>query len=429
MKFKQCSVIAGTPKIMQMTYRASKFNTPSADETLVRTRDEGFALIVQIDKKLATGLSKQVRATLLMGRATLYEALGEPLMLEAAYEAYSFSKTANSAALVAVALHHFGRIKEANKYYKLAYSYPHEAGFEIDIGQEGALLSEYDKEGWLKAWKIVKKLKKRMVYAVGLPDWDGNPTKEVQIISEGGFGDLIINSRYLKMVKNKVEKVTVFLPPFFFEHGFVDLARLNDWWPETKVLTECKPKIPSAGFFDLPALFETTPETIPDTPIWRSIGNSVVVTSDRPRVGICWGAKAFETPLMPPGVYRTLTEEQATRIVQQTSHKIHWVNLQQNATSNLGIQDNPELKSWNDTATIISNLDAVVSVDTAVAHLSASLNKPTHVLLSGATDWKYGIGGDSCLWYPQMKLWRNNDFGFENTVSNIINAINEGSLF
>ena len=182
---------------MQLAYRATKFNTPDPGETLVRTRDEAFALIADLDRKLAGGLSKQVRATLLMGRATLYEALGDTKMLEAAQEAFAYTKTANSAALVAVALHHFGRLKEANMWYERAWKYPHEEGYEIDIGMEGALLSGGGANEWRKAWKIVKKLKKRMVYAAMLPDWNGKPCKEVQIISEGGFGDLIHNCRYL----------------------------------------------------------------------------------------------------------------------------------------------------------------------------------------------------------------------------------------
>ncbi len=203
-----------------MTYRATKINTPAKDETIVRTREEGFALIAQLDGKLAGSLRKEDRATFLAARATLYEALGDVKMLEAAQTAFSYCKTANTAALVAVALHHFGRLKEANMWYERAWRYPHEEGFEIDIGYEGALLSGGGAKEWLKAWKIVRRLKKRMVYAAMLPDWSGDPVDEVQIISEGGFGDLIHNCRYLPMIKDRgVKKVTVFLPQFFFDHG------------------------------------------------------------------------------------------------------------------------------------------------------------------------------------------------------------------
>ena len=409
-----------------MTYRATKVNTPSPDETLVRTREEGFALIAQIDHKLAGSLSKQTRATLLAGRATLYEALGDVKMLEAAQEAFQFSKTANTAALVAVALHHFGRLKEANMWYERAYKYPHESGYEIDIGYEGALLSGGGAKEWLKAWKIVLQLKKRMVYAAGLPTWDGKPTKHVQVISEGGFGDLIHNCRYLPLLKDRgVEKVTVYLPPFFFEHGFVDLARQNEWWPETKVLTECKPGIPSVGFFDLPAIFQTTPETIPDAPIWIAPSPFPFIKTDGfpiKRVGFVGAAKAFETPLCPKGIYRSLTDEQARKIVQSTWTEIEWISLQP-GENDFGIYQ-PEIKSWTDTADIIDGLDLVVTVDTAVMHLAASMDKPVWVILSGATDWKFGVEGDSCPWYPTLRLFRNDAFGFDSAVEKVISAIN-----
>lgn len=413
---------------MQMTYRATKFNTPSPGETIVRTREEAFQLIAGLDKQLAGSLNKQMRATYLAGRATLYEALGDERMLEAAKEAYSFSKTANTAALVAVALHHFGCVKEANLWYERAYKFPHEEGYEIDIGYEGALLSGGGAKEWLKAWKIVKKLKKRMCYAAMLPDWDGKPCKEVQIISEGGFGDLIHNCRYLQMVKDRgVEKVTVFLPPFFFDHGFVELAVQNEWWPETKPLTECKAGIPSAGFFDLPAIFETTPETVPDSPIWKCEPYtnawrklSTCHLGDKPKIGFCWAAKAFETPLVPKGIYRSLTDEQAKSIAHIEG--IDWVSLQP-GENDLGIEQ-PEMKWWVQTAAIISNLDLVVTVDTAVMHLAASLGIPCWVILSGATDWKFGVEGNSCRWYPTLRLFRNDGFGFESAVAKVITAIN-----
>lgn len=406
---------------MQMTYRATKFNTPGKDETIVKSRDEAFALIAQLDGKLAGTLRKQDRATFLSARATLYEALGDTKMLPAAQEAYSFSKTANTAALVAVALHHFGRLKEANMWYERAYKYPHESGYEIDIGYEGALLSSGGAAEWLKAWKIVMQLKKRMVYAAMLPTWNGKPCKEVQIISEGGFGDLIHNCRYLPMLKDRgVEKVTVFLPPFFFEHGFVGLARRNSWWPETKVLTECKAGIPSAGFFDLPAIFGTTPETIPDAPVWSANAPKLGAEPFK-KIGFVGAAKAFETPLCPKGVYRSLTDEQARKIVQSTWTNVEWFSLQP-GENDYGIYQ-PELNSWSDTADTIAELDLVITVDTAVMHLAASMGKPTWVILSGATDWKFGVEGDSCRWYPSIRLFRNDGFGFDNAVQKVISAI------
>lgn len=415
-------------------YRATKRNTPAKDETLVSSKEQAEGLIAKLDKQIANKkLPKQHRAVYLCARAVLYEALGDPKMLEAAKEAHRFSKTAQSTALVAVALHHFGRIKESLKWYEQSWRYPHEPGFEIDIGYSGALLFQPDK--WQQAWPIVKSLKKRMVYAAYLSFWDGKPCKEVSVLSEGGFGDLIHNARYLPLIP---AKVTVYLPPYFFDSGFVDLCRRQSWFPEIKLLSEVPMNVPAAGFFDLPAIFNSTPETVPPSPVWHA--NDTLCTEHCPtgnllrteyklKVGFCWAARAMETPLCPDGVYRSLRGDQAKRIIEDSPH-IQWVSLQKvdnslalSCQSFLPMLTMPGIKGWEDTAAIIANLDLVVTVDTGVMHLAAAMGKPTWVILSGAVDWKFGMSGEQCVWYPAIRLFRNGDFGFENSVEQVIRAL------
>jgi hypothetical protein len=61
---------------------------------------------------------------------------------------------------------------------------------------------------------------------------------------------------------------------------------------------------------------------------------------------------------------------------------------------------------WADTAAIIANLDLVISVDTAVAHLAGALGVPVWIALSAAPDWRWMLKRSDSPWYPQARLFR-----------------------
>jgi tetratricopeptide (TPR) repeat protein len=64
------------------------------------------------------------------------------------------------------------------------------------------------------------------------------------------------------------------------------------------------------------------------------------------------------------------------------------------------------------TAEIIAGLDLVISVDTSVAHLAATLGVPTRVLLPfGWTDWRWLREREDSPWYPAARLYRQRQPG------------------
>jgi len=69
------------------------------------------------------------------------------------------------------------------------------------------------------------------------------------------------------------------------------------------------------------------------------------------------------------------------------------------------------IQDFQDTAAICMELDLVISVDTSVAHLSASLNCPTWILLPQVPDWRWFLNRDDSPWYPNVKLFRQIRFG------------------
>jgi len=84
------------------------------------------------------------------------------------------------------------------------------------------------------------------------------------------------------------------------------------------------------------------------------------------------------------------------------------------------IQDVPEwqlidwadqLHDFSDTAALISRLDLVIAVDTAVAHLAGAMGKPVWVMLPFSPEWRWLLGRDDSPWYPTMRLFRQTTYG------------------
>ncbi|MBP0493318.1 tetratricopeptide repeat protein [Pararoseomonas indoligenes] len=66
----------------------------------------------------------------------------------------------------------------------------------------------------------------------------------------------------------------------------------------------------------------------------------------------------------------------------------------------------PHLTSFTETAAALEAMDAVVCVDTSVAHLAGALDRPVHLLLPDLADWRWMLDRSDTPWYPGMRLHR-----------------------
>lgn len=70
-----------------------------------------------------------------------------------------------------------------------------------------------------------------------------------------------------------------------------------------------------------------------------------------------------------------------------------------------------ELADFAETAAVVANLDLVISVDTAVAHLAGAMGKRVWTMLPFLADWRWMRGREDSPWYPTMKLFRQEKVG------------------
>ena len=82
-----------------------------------------------------------------------------------------------------------------------------------------------------------------------------------------------------------------------------------------------------------------------------------------------------------------------------------------------------EFQDFADTAAMISNLDLVISVDSAVAHLAAALGRPTWLLLPLVPDARWMVNREDSPWYPSMRLFRQAVLG---DWAEVIRSVAEG---
>jgi len=83
-----------------------------------------------------------------------------------------------------------------------------------------------------------------------------------------------------------------------------------------------------------------------------------------------------------------------------------------------------ELTDFAETAGLIANLDLVITVDTAVAHLAGAMNKPVYLLLPFVPDWRWLMNRSDSPWYPSMRIFRQPKIGdWQTPVGKIVEAL------
>jgi ADP-heptose:LPS heptosyltransferase len=128
------------------------------------------------------------------------------------------------------------------------------------------------------------------------------------------------------------------------------------------------------------------------------------------RVGFCWSGRRDAWLNQHKG----MPFEKMLQLIQDNP-QYEWINLQIDATAEeeaaleqAGVTRYPNsIRSFADTAALIMAMDVVLSVDTAIAHLSGSLGRPTWVMLNWfAQDWRWLTVREDSPWYSTARLFR-----------------------
>jgi hypothetical protein len=81
---------------------------------------------------------------------------------------------------------------------------------------------------------------------------------------------------------------------------------------------------------------------------------------------------------------------------------------------------------YEETAALVSSLDLVISVCTAVIHLGGALGRPVWVMAPFSPEWRYGSAGEEMPWYPTVRVLRQPEYGnWDAVVSRVARSLRE----
>lgn len=260
------------------------------------------------------------------------------------------------------------------------------------------------------------------------PRWQGEPVhgKSLLIGIEAGHGDMIQFCRYAAVLKAQgARQISVICHPalkslFATLDGVDHVIALDEpppvadwdfWTPPLSIPFHCQTRLDS-----IPANLPYLRADRKKVEHWSAVLGRESVPAEL-RVGLVWkGNPRFEND-----AERSLHSLEVLAPLG-ASAGARFFSLQKGAGEdeadnppaglpvvNLG----PQIADFADTAAIIENLDLVISVDTAVAHLAGALGKACWVLLPDyKTDWRWLTGRSDSPWYPGvMRLFRQHRMG------------------
>ena len=340
-------------------------------------------------------------------------------------------------------LRRLGRLEAAIDHYRMAIQLaPQSAGAHKNLGH--ALLLTGDLQQGFQEYEWRWQQPGWTERSFTQPLWDGSPLqgKTILLHAEQGLGDTIQFIRYVSLVREAafgsvkqnhdgriiVECQSSLLPLLETVVGIDQLIAQDSPLPAFDV---------HAPLLSLPHILGTTLETIPaHIPYLQAPPSRVVSASQIPlphltppqsgttphsspltphsalKVGIVWTGN----PAHKNNPYRSCSIEPFRDLCQIPG--VCFYSLQKGAAANdlqaaaLPIHDlSQTLADFADTAAAIAQLDLVITIDTAVAHLAGALGKPVWLLLSFAPDWRWLLERDDSPWYPTMRLFRQRQRG------------------
>jgi hypothetical protein len=265
------------------------------------------------------------------------------------------------------------------------------------------------------------------------PRWAGQPIagRRLLVLFEQGFGDMIQFARYLPRFGALGCDLVISAPADL-------IPLLSPMVPDATIISREDGQVnaKSADFavwlMSLPHLFGTkSTADIPNDIPYIEAPKPATRDFARPdatelSVGLVWAGR----PTHPQDHQRTIDSALLAPLLDLPDFRFHALQKEGDAhpviASRFARDRRDELISFSVTASILAQLDLIITVDTAVAHLAGAMGRPVWVMLPFAADWRWLRGRNDSPWYPTMRLFRQTQAGdWATVISALGNALRD----
>ena len=266
--------------------------------------------------------------------------------------------------------------------------------------------------------------------------WTGESFKDktLFIYEEQGFGDSILCSRFIPLVKARGGRVIFKCRK--------DLHRLFSAIPGIDLLTDAEKIAEKIDYhvpvMSLPGIFDTEVAAIPPPAVLHIPENQSIEAArllamgqNRFKVGIVWVGK----PIFAGNYKRSAAFARFLPLTGIPGVQLYSLQkgpaekeLADSAAQALVPELGPHLNDFADTAAVLKSLDLVIMTDSSVVHLAGSIGCPVWNLISNCAFWVFLMNREDSPWYPSMRLFRQPEPGdwdsvFEKVAAELTKAV------
>jgi Flp pilus assembly protein TadD len=262
------------------------------------------------------------------------------------------------------------------------------------------------------------------------PMWDGSRLdgRTILLYCEQGFGDAIHFIRYAPRVAEMCGRVILECP--------APLLRIVGGYPSIHQIVPAGESLPAfdvqCALPSLPGRFKTTLESIPtaipylsaDPDLAKSWRERIKPAQNVRPIGLAWAGR----PENRNDRNRSIPLEKFSPLGEIPGAQFHSVLPIRPSRFPFAMSDwSASLRDFADTAALMANLDLIVTVDTAAAHLAGAMGKRVWLLLPFPPDWRWMLSRADSPWYPTIQIFRQETPGdWDSVIRRVAGALRTG---